>query len=116
MLAVSVTGRAGPAGLERAEGVLQLLHRAVGHQKQPLALGGEVDRAVGPLEQLDPQGRLQPVDLPAHRRLGEEQILRGEGDAHAPPHGDKAAQELDRGILASGTDILCAHVKRRKLA
>ena len=39
----------------------------------------------------------QRLDLPAHRRLGEEQILRGEGDAHAPPHGDEAAQKLDRG-------------------
>ena len=74
----------------------------VGHQEQPFPLGCEVDGPVRAFEQLHAHGRLQPADLPADGGLGQEQILGGEGDAHASPNRDEAAQEIYRGDSGQG--------------
>ena len=86
-----------PAGLEGADGVLQLLHRAVGAHEQSLAVGGEMNRAVRALEQLRAQGGLQRTNLTTHGRLGQEQVLRGHRDAHAPADGHETTEEVRRG-------------------
>src|SRR5690606_32835497 len=77
--------------------LLQLAQRGIGAAEQALALGRERDRAIAAGEQRQAQLLLQRVDLPAHRRLGQEQVARGQSNAHPPPDGDEAAEQVQRG-------------------
>ena len=69
--------------------------RALLRRGQPLAFRREVDGPMHAVKQLDPQRGFQAMNLPADCRLGEKQIGGGLGNAHAPPHGNKAAQQVD---------------------
>jgi len=77
-------------------GVLGQLEDLAGiHQEHP-ARRGELDRPVGPVEQLDPELLLEQVDPPAQRRLGDVQPLRGPAEVPFLGDGYKAFQLLHR--------------------
>ena len=63
------------------------LQRFGGHRKQPVALTGELDRAVQAMEQAGAEGLFQKADLLAHCRLGDPQFLSGEGKTAEPGDG-----------------------------
>lgn len=87
----------GPLGAFRADlaqDILELLHGAVGTAEQARAFRRERDGPMAPDQQLDAQLRFERVDLTAHGGLCQAQVLRGQGDAHAPSHGDEAPQQV----------------------
>lgn len=79
----------------RVNHVLQLGQRAIGSAEQALALRRERDRTIAAHQQFDPERVFQRLHLPAHRRLGQAQVARGERDAHAPANGDEAAHQVE---------------------
>src|ERR1700678_788636 len=83
-------------GRERVDAILQLLQGAVGDAKETFAFGGEADRTVAAVEQLDAKRLLERDDLTADSGLGEEKILGGQRYAHAPANGDEAPNEIQR--------------------
>ena len=83
-------------GGERVDAILKLLKGAVGDPKETFAFRGEADRAIAAVEQSNVERVLERDDLAADGGLGEEKILRGERNAHAPPHGDETANEIER--------------------
>jgi hypothetical protein len=62
-------GRPLPVAPQRFKSVLKLLDGIVGDAEQPLAFRGETDGPVTPVQQLDTQGLLKRLNLPADRRL-----------------------------------------------
>lgn len=86
-----------------ADGVLQLLHGAVGAAEQAFALGRERNRAVPAYQQLHTQRLFQCRHLPAHRRLRQAQIIGRERDAHAPAYRHEAAQQVQGGQSNQGS-------------
>src|SRR5262249_49788561 len=84
-------------GAKRIDRVPQLLQPDVGTPEEAAPLGGELQAAMTPLEEGTAQCLLQRADLPAQCRLGDGKLPRSGGHAHAPAHGDEAAEELERG-------------------
>jgi hypothetical protein len=87
-------GRPLPVAPQRLESVLKLLDGIVGDAEQPLAFRGEADGPVAPVQQLDAQGLLKRLNLPADRRLRQAKILRRQRDAHASADRHEAAGEI----------------------
>src|SRR5690242_2397692 len=101
-------GRGGDRELARAVGGAQL----VGRRLQPLqhvgrnalerlAAFGQSERARAPLEQPDAEMVLERLDLPAHRRLGDEKLLRRLREAERPGSRLEALEEREgRQVIA----------------
>ena len=71
-----------------------------------LALLGQPDGAVEPAEQPHAQRLLQRLDLMAHRRLGDMQFFRGQGEAEKPGRRLEGAQSVHRGQARRHDDPL----------
>ncbi|MNY06107.1 hypothetical protein D3C86_1388490 [compost metagenome] len=76
--------------------VTQLAEPHVGHAKQLRAFGRERHAAEPAHQQGHAQVFFQRADLAADGGLRHVQILRGQGDAHAAAHGDKASDQIER--------------------
>ena len=83
-----------PGAGQCAEDILQLLHGTVGDAKKPLTVGGKSQGPVAAREKLRAERFLQAMNLATDRRLGEEEVLRGERDAHSPPDGNEPSDVI----------------------
>ena len=78
-------------------GVLQALQELGRRTLQDAALVGQRQAPRAPLEQRHAQVLLQRPDLAAHRRLGDEQLLRRLGEAQRPGRRLEALDQVQRG-------------------
>ena len=62
-----------------------------------LAASGQLETAVRPVEQLEPQPSFQRLDLVAHRALGDVQFFGGSREAQVPRHALEDTQGVERG-------------------
>jgi hypothetical protein len=62
--------------------------------------------AAGALEQAAAEMFLQGADVPAHRALGDGQLLGGAGEGRMPRGGLEGAQGLERGQATAHGDYL----------
>ena len=109
MVVVTVTG-VRRSGAQLLGQVAELGQPDIGHAEQPGAFRREGHAAKAAHQQRHAQVRLQRPNLAADGGLGHMQVLGGQRDAHAPPHGHEASDQIKRGSLASGYDIPKTHV------
>ncbi len=86
----------GPLGEQIPGGIVDEGKGAAQGRQIGLAVIGEQQRPVEATEQLTAQVLLQGLHLVAHRRLGDEQLLRGPGEAQVPRGGLEGPQGVQR--------------------
>ena len=112
MVVVTVSCARTPAVRMPVRDLLQPLQQLAGRPLQDAALLGQHQRPMPALEQGDAQVLLQRPDLPADRRLGDEQLLGRLGEGEVARRRLEALDQVQRGeVEAPLLHYVCSCMK-----